>query len=105
MGEVTKMMFMVSNKQRYKYVRARARAKTAYHKTFFGMLTLVAHTPISKLYDAFSMLSFPIFYAHQMRSRGFCIGLLRERKCNSIAGILFHVRWNNVTVDMEQHSS
>ena len=86
------------------YAHARARRPHAI-KRFLGMLTLVTLTPISKLYDAFPMLSFPIFYAHQMRLRGFCIGLLRERMCNSIAGLLFHVTWNNVTVELEQHSS
>ena len=34
---------------------------TARHKTFFGLPTLVTRIPISKLYDAFSMLSFPTF--------------------------------------------
>ena len=106
MCEVTNMMLLWFRKGYYIiYVRARTRVNTARHKTFFGMPTLVTRIPISMLYNEFSMLSFIILYAHQMRLRGFCIGLLRERMCNSIAGLLFHVTWNNVTVELEQHSS
>ena len=96
---------MVSKRLLYNYVRAHARVKTARHKTFFGIPTLVSRIPISMLYNDFSMLSSTILYAHQARLRGFCIGLLRERMCNSIAGLLFHITWNNVTVELEQHSS
>ena len=104
--EVTNMMFLWFRKGYYIiYVRARTRVNTARHKTFFGMPTLVTRIPISKLYNDFSMLSSTILYAHQARLRGFCIGLLRERMCNSIAELLFHVTWNNVTVELEQHSS
>jgi len=84
---------------------ARTRAWIRHAKTFFGMPTLVTRIPISKLYNDFSMLSSTILYVHQARLRGFCIGLLRERMCNSIAGLLFHITWNNVIVELEQHSS
>ena len=106
MCEVINMMFLWFRKGYYIiYVRAHARMDTARHKTFFGMPTLVTRIPISMLYNDFSMLSSTILYAHQARLRGFCIGLLRERMCNSIAGLLFHITWNNVTVELEQHSS
>ena len=106
MCEVTNMMFLWFRKGYYIiYVRARTRVNTARHKAFYGIPTLVTRIPISMLYNEFSMLSFIILYAHQMRLRGFCIGLLRERMCNSIAGLLFHITWNNVIVELEQHSS